>query len=340
MGDDPSPGQVEEVEVEVDLDAGEQGFAEALRDPAEEAYPVDVLDLTGPGEDSPDWEAPEEPEDEEVLALGDRLPRTRGQRAGVKAQRQRVTKAAAIARAEVHVEAAGAAGGQLRAPAAAPREARASAAAAAAGAGTQRAPSRAAPKFLAREQAELRHAGRSRSPADDRQEADRPRRPPSRRRQPSARRPESGPVYTERRDPDYLYADYRDQRNRGHPRGPDYGTVPAAKASRRRGHSRKARDLSPSVAPPGTHWARKVRSGSVRAPRSPSPEPAESLLQSASGSVTVRGSASSARPHELAYLEAQAQLANAKVSAAREAAKAAAEEKARLGIDKAIRVVA
>ncbi|CAE8722774.1 unnamed protein product [Polarella glacialis] len=30
---------VEEVEVEVDLDAGEQGFAEALRDPAEEAYP-------------------------------------------------------------------------------------------------------------------------------------------------------------------------------------------------------------------------------------------------------------------------------------------------------------
>ena len=46
MGDDPSPGQVEEVEVEVDLDAGEQGFAEALRDPAEEAYPVDVLDLT------------------------------------------------------------------------------------------------------------------------------------------------------------------------------------------------------------------------------------------------------------------------------------------------------
>ncbi|CAE8583912.1 unnamed protein product [Polarella glacialis] len=47
-----SPGQVEEVEVEVDLDAGEQGFAEVL------------------GEEPPDWEAPEGPEDEEVLALG------------------------------------------------------------------------------------------------------------------------------------------------------------------------------------------------------------------------------------------------------------------------------
>ncbi|CAE8666358.1 unnamed protein product, partial [Polarella glacialis] len=75
--------QVEEVEVEVDLDAGEQGFAEApaeeaspgedlrFRDPAEEAYPADFLDLTGPGEDPPDWEAPEQPEDEEVLALGE-----------------------------------------------------------------------------------------------------------------------------------------------------------------------------------------------------------------------------------------------------------------------------
>ncbi|CAE8705418.1 unnamed protein product [Polarella glacialis] len=196
MGDDPSPRQVEEVEVEVDLAAGEQGFAEVL------------------GEDPPDWEAPEGPEDEEVLALGDRRPRTRGRRAGVKAQRQRVTKAAAIARAEVHGEAAGAAGGQLRAPAAAPRKARASAAAAAAGAGTKRAPSRAAPhhrgvgiaaacatprrapQFLTREQAELRHAGRSRSPADDRQAA-------------------------------------------GRHRGPDYGTVPPAKASRRRESSRR-----------------------------------------------------------------------------------------------------
>ena len=52
--------------------------------------------------------------------------------------------------------------------------------------------------------------------------------------------------------------------------------------------------------------------------------------------MTVRGSASNARPQDLAYLEAQAQLANAKVAAAREAAKAEAEEKARLGIDKAI----
>ena len=64
MGDDPSPGQVEEVKVEVNLDTGEQGFAEAPRDPAEEASQLDLLDLTGSGEDSPDWEAPEEPEDE------------------------------------------------------------------------------------------------------------------------------------------------------------------------------------------------------------------------------------------------------------------------------------
>ncbi|CAE8699903.1 unnamed protein product [Polarella glacialis] len=358
MGDDPSPGQVEEVKVEVNLDTGEQGFAEAPRDPAEEASQLDPLDLTGSGEDSPDWEAPE---DEVVLALGDRLPRTRGQRAGVKAQRQRAFKAAAIARAEEGAEAADAAGRQLRAPAAAPREARASAAAAAAGAGTQRAPSRPAPKFLAREQAELRHAGRSRSPADDRQEADRPRRPPSRRRQPSARRPESGPVYTERTDPDYIYADYRDQRNRGQYRGPDYGTAPAAKASRRRESSRPAqpplRTQSPSLARPGKRWTPKVRSGPVRAPSSPSQEPVVSQLSSASGSGTVRVSAASARPRgqsvsfgdrpepktpeeepvqDLAYLEAQAELANARVSAAREAARAAAEEKARLGIDRAI----
>ncbi|CAE8695359.1 unnamed protein product [Polarella glacialis] len=299
MGDDPS---TEAVEVEIYLDAGEQGFAEDL------------------GEDPPDWEAPEGPEDEDVPALGDRLPRIRGQRSGVKAQRQRVAKAAAIERAAavaraVIADAAVAVAGPLRAPAAAPREARAPAAAAAAGAGTRRAPSqtathhrgvgiaaacatpRRAPQFFTREQLELRHAGRSRSPADDRQAA-------------------------------------------GRHRGPDYGAVPAAKGSRRRESNRPAqpppRTPSPSVAPPGKRWARKVSSGSVRAPRSPSPEPAVSLLQSASGAVTVRGSASSARPQELAYLEAQAQLANAKVSAAREAAKAAAKEKARLGIDKAI----
>ncbi|CAE8618782.1 unnamed protein product [Polarella glacialis] len=46
--------QEEEVEVEVDLDAGEQGFAESFRDLVE---------------------APEEPEDEEVLALGAEFPR-------------------------------------------------------------------------------------------------------------------------------------------------------------------------------------------------------------------------------------------------------------------------
>ncbi|CAE8611509.1 unnamed protein product [Polarella glacialis] len=48
--------QEEEVEVEVDLDAGEQGFAESFRDlveepspeRAEEVYPADYLDLTGP----------------------------------------------------------------------------------------------------------------------------------------------------------------------------------------------------------------------------------------------------------------------------------------------------
>ena len=84
MGDNPSPRQEEEVEVEVPLDAGEQGFAESFRElveepspdreVAEEAYPADYLDLTGPGEDPPDWEAPEEPEDEEVLPWGTGSP--------------------------------------------------------------------------------------------------------------------------------------------------------------------------------------------------------------------------------------------------------------------------
>ena len=306
-----------------------------------------------------------------------------------------MTRAAAIARSVIAEAAAEAR--RANQPTAAPREARASASAAAAasssgGAGARRGPTqaaphhqgvgnargrsipaacatpRAAPQFLTREQAELRHASRSRSAASDRQGADRPRRPASRRREPSQargqRRPESRPVYTERVDSDYLYADYRDQRNRGQYRGPDYGTVPAAKASRRRGHSNTARDPSPSLAPPGQHWARKVRSGSVRAPRSPSPEPERPPLHSAAGSGIVRGSASSARPRsqsvsfredrpdprtpatpspepvrtDLADLEAQAQLANAKVAAAREAQAdraASAEEQARLAIEAA-----
>ncbi|CAE8665492.1 unnamed protein product [Polarella glacialis] len=369
MGDDPSPTpeeEVTEVEIEIGLDSGIEGFAETFREaaeelPAEEQYPADYLDLTGPDEDPPDWGRQDEDEDEELLALGDRPPRTRGQRAGVKAQRQRLTKAAAIARALIVETAAEARRANQPAEAARGRPIPAASAA-----------PRTAPQFLTREQAELRNASRSRSAASDRQGADRPRRPASRRREPSQargqRRPESRPVYTERVDSDYLYADYRDQRNRGHPRGPDYGTVPAAKASRRRGHSNTARDRSPSLAPPGHHWARKVRSGSVRAPRSPSPEPEGPPLHSAAGSGIARGSASSARPRsqsvslksdrpdprtptapspepvrtDLAYLEAQAQLANAKVTAARqaqaerEAARvAAAEESARLGIEAA-----
>jgi len=252
MGDNPSPTQEEEVtEVEVELDSGVEGFAETFRDlveepsperaeelRAEEQYPADYLDLTGPGEDPPDWGHQEDAEDDEVLALGDRPPRTRGQRSGAKAQRQRLTKAAAIARAVI-VEAAAEAR-RANQPTAAPREARASASAAAAasssgGAGARRGPTqaaphhqgvgnargrsipaacatpRAAPQFLTREQAELRHASRSRSAASDRREADRPRRPASRRREPSQargqRRPESRPAYTERVDSDYLYAD-------------------------------------------------------------------------------------------------------------------------------------
>ena len=130
MGDNPSPRQDEEVEVEANLDACEQDFAEAPPHgrATEEVHPADFSDLTGPGEDPPDWEAPEGSEDEEVLALGNRPPRTRGQRAGVKAQRQRLTKAAAVARA-VNAEVAEAAVGPLRAPDAA-----------AARSGTRRAP--------------------------------------------------------------------------------------------------------------------------------------------------------------------------------------------------------
>ncbi|CAE8710294.1 unnamed protein product, partial [Polarella glacialis] len=166
MGDDPSPTQEEEVtEVEVDLDIGVEGFAETFRDlveepsperaeelRAEEQYPADYLDLTGPGEDPPDWGHQEDEEDDEVLALGDRPPRTRGQRSGAKAQRQRLTKAAAIARAVIAEAAAEAR--RANQPTAAPREARAtgsasaSAAAAASssgGAGARRGPTQAAP---------------------------------------------------------------------------------------------------------------------------------------------------------------------------------------------------
>jgi hypothetical protein len=160
---------------EANLDSCEQGFAEAPPHgrATEEVHPADFSDLTGPGEDPPDWEAPEGSEDEGVLALGNRPPRTRGQRAGVKAQRQRLTKAAAVARA-VNAEAAEAAVGPLRAPDAA-----------AARSGTRRAPRQGAgivascatprrlPQFLSRKQAELHHAGRSRSPARHWQKASR-----------------------------------------------------------------------------------------------------------------------------------------------------------------------
>ncbi|CAE8668190.1 unnamed protein product, partial [Polarella glacialis] len=161
MGDNPSLTQEEEVtEVEVDLDIGVEGFAETFRDlveepspeRAEEQCPADYLDLTGPGEDPPDWGHQEDEEDDEALALEDRPPRTRGQRSGAKAQRQRLTRAAAIARAVIAEAAAEAR--RANQPTAAPREARAtgsdsaSAAAAASssgGAGARRGPTQAAP---------------------------------------------------------------------------------------------------------------------------------------------------------------------------------------------------
>ncbi len=377
MGDNPSPRQDEEVEVENNLGAGEQGSAEGSRDNAEppphERAPGEVLtpffyDLTGADEDSPpDWEPSEdESEEEEFLALGDRAPRTRGQRGGVKAQRQRAYKAAAVARAVI-AEAAGAAAGP-----------QVPAAAAAAGAGVQHSPAQSAgvaaacaaprrfPQFPKREQAELRSAGRSRSPAENRQEAERPRRSQSRRRRPSSQKADPRAVYTGRAG-----TDYRDWRPRGQYH--DYGAPPAAKASRHRESSRPApppaRTPSPSFAPPGKHWAPKVLPEAVRAPSSPPQRPAVSQLKSASGSETARVGAQSARSRaqsvsfkdrpeprtpttppspqapeveeesvhaDLAYLEAQAQLANDRVAAAREAVKAAAEEKARLGIDRAI----
>ncbi|CAE8686143.1 unnamed protein product [Polarella glacialis] len=313
MGDSPSPNRDEETEVEANLGACEQGFAEPPPHgrATEEVRPADSPDLTGPGEDPPDWEAPEGAEDERVLAFGDRPPRTRGQRAGVKAQRQRLTKAAAIAQA-ANAEAAEAAVGPLRAPGAA-----------AARSGTRYAPRQGAgivassttprklPQFLSRRHAELHHAGRSRSPARRWQKAGR-RNKSSRPAQPSPRA------------------------------------------------------TTPSVAPSSTRWGRGARPSSDRASSSPSSRPAVSLLESASGSATARGSASGSRPRaqlvpfrdlpeprsptppsphtpeeepvrtDLAYLEAQAQLASAKVTAAREAAQAAAERRARAESDKAV----
>ncbi|CAE8602569.1 unnamed protein product, partial [Polarella glacialis] len=67
----------EVTEVEVDLDIGVEGFAETFRDlveepspeRAEEQYPADYLDLTGPGEEPPDWGHQEDEEDDEALAL-------------------------------------------------------------------------------------------------------------------------------------------------------------------------------------------------------------------------------------------------------------------------------
>ncbi|CAE8656807.1 unnamed protein product [Polarella glacialis] len=255
MGDDPSPTQEEEVcEVEVEvqsdpasLDIGVEGFAETFLDLVEEPsperaegeYQADYLDLTGPGEDPPDWGPQEGEEADEALALEDRPPRTRGSRSGAKVQRQRVTRTAAIARSVIAEAAAEAR--RANQPTAAPREARATSSASASataaasssgGAGARRGPTQAAPRhqgvatargrsipaacatpcaapqLLTREQTELRHASRSRSAASDRYETDRPRRPSSRRREPSQargqRRPESRPVYTERVDSDYL----------------------------------------------------------------------------------------------------------------------------------------
>ncbi|CAE8669538.1 unnamed protein product [Polarella glacialis] len=191
------------------------------------------------------------------------------------------------------------------------------------------------PQLLSREQRELRNASRSRSAASDRCPADRPRRP-DRRREPSLardqRKAEARPEFRERID-----ADYRDRRVRGQFRGPDYGTVPAAKPSQRRPRGTTAGDRESSAAPPGQHWAPVGRPGSVRAPRSPSPEPEPRPPQhSAAASGIIHGSASRRRRSQsvswrgdrpeqrlapspppdpvrtdLPYLEAQAALATA-----------------------------